>query len=88
MALMMRAMGAAEGQVISITHLPQIAAKGAVHYKVYKVDTEVGAQSHIVRLNDEERVEEIAHMLSGATMTEEAVDNAKALLGYTKHKRK
>ena len=88
MALMMQAMGAPDRQVISITHLPQIAAKGAVHYKVYKVDTEVGAQSHIVRLNDEERVEEIAHMLSGATMTEEAVDNAKALLGYTKHKRK
>ena len=80
MADMMQEMGEQNRQVISITHLPQIAARGTSHYKVYKEDTETGTNSHIRRLTDEERVEEIAHMLSGATLTEAALSNAKALL--------
>ena len=80
MALIMQEMGQAERQVISITHLPQIAAKGANHYKVYKEDTETGTNSHIRQLNQEERIHEIANMLSGATLTEAALNNAKALL--------
>ena len=80
MALIMQEMGQANRQVISITHLPQIAAKGATHYKVYKVDTEVGTNSYIRQLNQEERIQEIANMLSGATLTEAALNNAKALL--------
>ena len=80
MALIMLEMGQADRQVISITHLPQIAAKGANHYKVYKEDTETGTNSHIRQLNQEERINEIANMLSGATLTEAALNNAKALL--------
>ena len=80
MALIMHEMGQADRQVISITHLPQIAARGAVHYKVYKEDTETGTNSHILQLNKEERINEIANMLSGATLTEAALNNAKALL--------
>lgn len=81
MALIMQDMGQHNRQVISITHLPQIAAKGTTHYKVYKEDTETGTDSHIRRLTADERVEEIAHMLSGATLTEAAMYNARALLG-------
>ena len=80
MALIMQEMGQADRQVISITHLPQIAAKGATHYKVYKEDTEIGTNSHIRQLNQEERIHERANMLSGATLTEAALNNAKALL--------
>ena len=80
MALIMQEMGQADRQVISITHLPQIAARGANHYKVYKEDTETGTNSHIRPLDHEERINEIAHMLSGATLTEAALNNAKALL--------
>ena len=80
MALIMQEMGKADRQVISITHLPQIASKGKTHYKVYKEDTEVGTNSHIRELNQEERIHEIANMLSGATLTEAALNNAKALL--------
>lgn len=82
MALIMEDMGRQNRQVISITHLPQIAARGIAHYKVYKEDTETGTDSHIRKLTDEERVEEIAHMLSGTTMTEAAVQNARSLLGF------
>ena len=82
MALIMQDMGRQNRQVISITHLPQIAARGIAHYKVYKEDTDTGTNSHIRRLTDEERVQEIAHMLSGATLTEAAVQNARALLGF------
>lgn len=81
MADIMQEMGEQDRQVISITHLPQIAARGCTHYKVYKQDNETETNSHIRRLADEERVEEIAHMLSGATLTEAALNNAKALLG-------
>ena len=80
MALIMQDMGAHNRQVISITHLPQIAARGANHYKVYKEDNEKGTTSHIIQLDDQQRVEEIAHMLSGATLTDAAINNAKELL--------
>ncbi|WP_321519130.1 DNA repair protein RecN [uncultured Bacteroides sp.] len=79
MAEIMKEMGACM-QVLSITHLPQIAAKGKVHYKVYKQDNETSTSSNIRRLKEEERVEEIAHMLSGATLTDAAMNNAKELL--------
>jgi len=80
MALIMQEMGKADRQVISITHLPQIAARGAHHYKVYKEDTDTGTNSHIRPLDHTERINEIAHMLSGAMLTEAALNNAKALL--------
>lgn len=67
-------------QVICITHLPQIAALGSTHYRVYKSDDETGTTSHIDRLTPEERIREIANMLSGAKMTEAAINNAKSLL--------
>lgn len=67
-------------QVICITHLPQIAALGAHHYRVYKEDTTDGTRSHIVQISPEERITEIAHMLSGAEITDAARSNAKALL--------
>ena len=86
MALIMKDMGRQNRQVMSITHLPQIAARGNAHYKVYKEDTETGTNSHILRLNDEERIDEIANMLSGSTLTEAAKDNARALLGFNEKK--
>ena len=90
MADIMHEMGAANRQVISITHLPQIAARGAAHYKVYKEDNDTETNSHIRLLTAEERVEELAHMLSGATLTEAALNNARALLQLqpTKNKKK
>ena len=84
MAHIMRDMGNHNRQVISITHLPQIAAMGTTHYKVYKEDHAEGTSSHIVRLDGQGRVEEIAHMLSGSTLTEAAVNNAKELLNHSK----
>ncbi len=83
MAHIMRGMGAGGRQVISITHLPQIAACGDTHYKVYKEENAEGAGSHIVRLDAEGRVEEIAHMLSGTALTEAAINNAKELLNQS-----
>ena len=80
MAMIMQEMGAKGRQVISITHLPQIAARGKVHYKVYKQDTETETISHITRLDHDGRVEEIAHMLSGTSLTSEALENARVLL--------
>lgn len=82
MALIMQDMGKQNRQVISITHLPQIAARGIAHYKVYKEDTETSTNSHIRLLTREERVREIANMLSGSTLTEAALNNARALLGF------
>lgn len=79
MASIMQEMGKCM-QVISITHLPQIAAKGITHYKVFKQDNEKETSSNIRLLSKEERIEEIAHMLSGATLTEAAINNAKELL--------
>ncbi len=80
MADIMQEMGERERQVISITHLPQIAARGKIHYKVYKRDNENETNSHISRLTYDERVEELAHMLSGASLTEAALANARMLL--------
>lgn len=67
-------------QVISITHLPQISSKGTTHYKVYKEDNEVTTVSHIKELEGEERILEIAQMLSGSNPSEAAMNNAKELL--------
>ncbi|MBD8389718.1 DNA repair protein RecN [Dysgonomonas sp. BGC7] len=69
-------------QVIAITHLPQIAAKGKAHYKVYKQDDEDATTTHLERLDNSERLEEIARMLSGAIVTEAAIQNAKVMLGF------
>ena len=81
MANLMKEMTAAnKHQVITITHLPQIASCGATHYWVYKEDTDEQTFSHIRELTPEERVTEIAHMLSGNEISEAAVLNAKQLL--------
>lgn len=80
MARMMFEMGHCDRQVISITHLPQIAALGSTHYKVYKDETAQGTTTHMLMLNDEERVREIAQMLSGSDVSEAAIQNAKELL--------
>ena len=83
MAHIMQEMGANDRQVISITHLPQIAALGSHHYKVYKVDNDDATISHIVELDKEQRVTEIANMLSGENITDAAISNAKELLGIS-----
>ncbi len=80
MAQIMQEMGQAERQVISITHLPQIAALGSHHYKVLKEETKNGTVSHMLELNSDERITEIAQMLSGSNITKAAIDNAKQLL--------
>ena len=80
MAEIMRQMGDGGRQVISITHLPQIAALGEHHYRVYKEDDDHGTTSHIVELTTNERITEIAHLLSGAQLTDAAIQNAKSLL--------
>ena len=80
MAEMMREMGQAERQVISITHLPQIAAMGSHHYRVSKEETAQGTTSHLILLNEEERIREIAQMVSGSDVTAAAIANAKELL--------
>ena len=67
-------------QVIAITHLPQIAALGETHYCVYKADTATRTETHIRLLNPEERINEIATMLSGRTPSPEAIANAKQLI--------
>ncbi|MBQ8019323.1 MAG: DNA repair protein RecN, partial [Paludibacteraceae bacterium] len=68
-------------QVVAITHLPQIASKGETHYKVYKEEDGDKVVSHIVKLSPDERVTEIAQMLSGHNPSEAAIQNAKDLLG-------
>ena len=80
MADIMCEMGNNERQVISITHLPQIAAKGATHYKVYKEDRGDSTVSTMKLLCGEDRVNEIAQMLSGSDITEAAISNARELL--------
>lgn len=80
MAIIMQQMGRADRQVISITHLPQIAALGQTHYKVYKEETDSGTASRMVQLDGEGRVREIAQMLSGSDISEAAISNAKELL--------
>ena len=84
MAEIMYEMGSHERQVISITHLPQIAALGAAHYKVEKEETPQGTTSRMEILSPEERITEIAQMLSGSKVTEAAIQNAKQLLRLAK----
>ena len=81
MAQIMKEMGKNDRQVISITHLPQIAAMGSTHYKVSKKETPQGTVSHMTMLSQEERIKEIAQMLSGSNISDAAISNAKALLG-------
>lgn len=80
MARMMREMGNNNRQVISITHLPQIAALGTTHYKVYKEDSDGTTSIHMIMLDHDQRVTEIAQMLSGSDITKAAIDNARELL--------
>ena len=80
MTQIMKEMGGHGRQVISITHLPQIAALGSVHYKVEKNETASGTTSKMRQLDADERVREIAQMLSGSDVTEAAIQNAKELL--------
>ena len=80
MGSIMQEMGSCDRQIISITHLPQIAARGATHYKVSKEETAAGTVTSIRRLTPDERVYEIAAMISGATLTEAAIANAHSLL--------
>ncbi len=68
-------------QVITITHLPQVAGKGDTHYKVYKADDEEATTTHLTLLDTTARVEEIARMLSGSQLTEQAMENARVLMG-------
>ncbi|MNE59207.1 DNA repair protein RecN [compost metagenome] len=69
-----------EMQIFAITHLPQIAAKGTAHFKVYKSTVDEDTQSELKLLSSEERVVEIAQMLSGAVVSDSALNHAKALL--------
>lgn len=80
MAQIMREMGDQHRQVISITHLPQIAALGSHHYKVSKRETETGTVSEMRELTPDERVREIAQMLSGSDISQAAIENARNLL--------
>lgn len=80
MAQIMRQMGRADRQVISITHLPQIAALGNTHYKVEKTDTDDTTISRMRMLGHDERITEIAQMLSGSNISDAAIENAKSLL--------
>ena len=80
MAKIMQEMGHTDRQVISITHLPQIAALGSHHYKVYKEETPEGTKSRMQLLSPDDRIQETAQMLSGSDVTAAAISNAKALL--------
>ncbi|MDX9904131.1 MAG: DNA repair protein RecN [Bacteroidales bacterium] len=68
-------------QVINITHLPQVASRGTLHYHVYKEESDHSTNTRVRLLNSEERIQEIARLLSGSTVTEAAVRNARELLG-------
>ena len=68
-------------QVITITHLPQIAGKGTQHYRVFKDESGLQTQTHIQRLQTDERITELAQMLSGKNLTDAALLNARELLG-------
>ena len=71
-------------QVISITHLPQIASKGNHHFVVYKKESKETTSTHIRELEKEERITEIARMLSGSELTEAAISNAIELINSGK----
>lgn len=85
MGCLMQQMGSANRQVISITHLPQVAALGIEHYKVYKEETSLGTRTNIVKLEGEARVREIAQMVSGELLSDAAIDNARTLLSKSKN---
>ena len=70
-------------QVFAITHLPQIAAKSSQHFLVYKDDKGLQTQTYIRKLTAEERITQLAQMLSGKQLTEASVQNAKDLLGFS-----
>ena len=80
MALLMERMAGGGRQVLAITHLPQIAALGHTHYKVYKTEEKDATRTRIALLDYNERIREIASMMSGATLTQAALDNAKTLI--------
>jgi len=80
MAQIMQEMGDSNRQVMSITHLPQIAAMGRTHYKVIKEETNTGTSSTMTLLDNQQRISEIAQMLSGSNISQAAIENAKALL--------
>ena len=80
MALLMEQMAGGDRQVLAITHLPQIAALGHTHYKVYKTEEKDATRTRIALLDYNERIREIASMMSGATLTQAALDNAKTLI--------
>ena len=80
MGRIMQQMACGLCQVLSITHLPQVAALGSNHYKVYKEETAKGTVTNIIRLEQEDRVREIAQMMSGEVLSEAALDNARGLL--------
>ena len=84
MVEIMKEMGNSGRQVISITHLPQIAALGTYHYKVEKHDTKEITTTVMRQLSEQERIEEIAQMLSGSDITDAAKTNAKELLKRNK----
>lgn len=84
MGRLMQQMGSANRQVLSITHLPQVAALGASHYKVYKEETTKGTVTNMIELDRQERIREIAQMMSGETLTDVAMENAALLLSQTK----
>lgn len=67
-------------QVIAISHLPQIAAKGDTHFVVYKADNDKTTTTYMRKLSPDERVQEVARMLSGAEVTAQAVENAKVMI--------
>lgn len=81
MGIIMQQMGEADRQVISITHLPQIASRGIEHYKVQKSETGEGTRTSMRLLNHEERIQELAQMISGSTISEAALAQARELLG-------
>lgn len=83
MGRLMQQMGSADRQVLSITHLPQVAALGAEHFKVYKEETDRGTVTDIIKLDQQERVREIAQMMSGEVLTDVAMDNAALLLSQS-----
>ena len=80
MAMLMKQMSDGNRQVLAITHLPQIAAIGQTHYKVFKTDDQDATHTRIAVLEGDDRIREIAGMMSGSTLTQAALDNAKALI--------
>lgn len=80
MAMLMKQMSDGNRQVLAITHLPQIAALGQTHYKVFKTDDHEATHTRIAVLEGDDRIREIAGMMSGSTLTQAALDNAKALI--------